>query len=51
MAETFIFHELMERDSVARQTNTTLKYDNAVLTFKLETGRDIEHEDRGEVNR
>lgn len=32
--------KLMERDSVARQANTTLKYDNAVLTFKLETSRD-----------
>ena len=32
--------KLMERDRMARQDNTTLKFDNAILRFKLETARD-----------
>jgi hypothetical protein len=32
--------KLMERDRVARQDSATLKYDNAVLRFKLDTGRE-----------
>ena len=32
--------KLMERDRVARHDNAMLKYDNGVLRFKLETGRD-----------